>query len=66
MYGIYTFSIVLALSTPGHVGVEAAHRGSEILIGIALLVVGLGVVHALGRWVGDRYPQPELAAGEFR
>ncbi len=62
MYGIYTFSLVLALSTPGHVGVEAAHRRSEILIGIGLLVLGLAAVHSFGKWVTTRYPQDELSA----
>ena len=61
MYGLYTFSLVLALSAPGQVGAQAAHRGSEILIGIGILVVGLAVVHAAGGWLSERYPQPELA-----
>ncbi len=61
MYGLYTFSLVLALSAPGQVGAQAAHRGSEILIGIGILVVGLAVIHAAGGWLSERYPQPELA-----
>jgi hypothetical protein len=61
MYGLYTFALVLVLSPPGHTGSEAAHRGSEILIGIAILVVGLAILHALGTWLAKRYPQPELA-----
>jgi hypothetical protein len=60
MYGLYTFSIVLALSAPGHVATEAKHRGFEILTGIALLVVGLAIIHALGRWESEHHPQPEL------
>ena len=60
-YGLYTFSIVLALSSPGNVGTEAAHRGSEILIGIAILVVGLALVQPLAAWLAKRYPDPVLA-----
>lgn len=60
-YALYTFAIVLALSTPGNVGTEAAHRGSEILAGIGILVVGLAVIQALGAWLSKRFPQPELA-----
>jgi uncharacterized membrane protein YccC len=60
-YGLYTFALVLALSSPGKVGTEAAHRGSEILIGIGILVVGLGVLHAVGNWLAKRYPEPVLA-----
>jgi hypothetical protein len=63
MYGLYTFSLVLLLATPGHVGYEAEERGVQILVGIGLLVVGLAIVHALGRWLQKRYPQPELAPG---
>jgi hypothetical protein len=61
MYGLYTFSLVLLLAAPGHVGYEAEERGVQILVGIGILVVGLAVVHALGRWLQQRYPQPELA-----
>jgi hypothetical protein len=46
-YALFTFALVLALSPPGHVGAEAAHRGSEILIGIGVLVVGLAILHTL-------------------
>src|SRR5262245_34231849 len=60
-YGLYTFALVLSLSTPGSVGTEAAHRGSEILIGIGILVVGLALVHSLGTWLAKRYPEPVLA-----
>jgi hypothetical protein len=60
-YGLYTFALVLALSSPGHVGTEAAHRGSEILIGIGLLVIGLALVHFLGTWLARHYPEPVLA-----
>jgi Fusaric acid resistance protein-like len=64
MYGLYTFSLVLLLASPGHVGFEAEERGFQILVGIALLVVGLAVVHALGGWAAKRDPQPELAVAE--
>ena len=60
-YGLYTFGLVLLLSPPGHVGAEAAHRGSEILIGIAILVVGLAILYPLSTWLSKRYPEPELA-----
>lgn len=59
-YSLYTFGIVLALSSPGNVGVEAAQRGSEILAGIGLLVVGLAIIRLSGDWLAKRYPQPEL------
>jgi Fusaric acid resistance protein-like len=61
MYGLYTFSLVLVLATPGHVGYEAEERGVQILVGIGILVVGLAVVTVLARWLQQRYPQPELA-----
>ena len=60
-YALYTFSLVLALSAPGQVGFEAKERGFQILVGIGLLVVGLVIVRALGRWLAKRDPQPELA-----
>jgi hypothetical protein len=60
-YALFTFALVLALAPPGHAGSEAAHRGSEILIGTGILVVGLAIVHALGNWLSERYPDPELA-----
>lgn len=60
-YALFTFALVLALAPPGHAGSEAAHRGSEILIGIGILVVGLAIVHALGNRLSERYPDPELA-----
>ena len=60
-YTLYTFALVLALSTPGSGATEAAHRGAEILAGIAILVVGLAVLHVLGVSLSKRYPQPELA-----
>jgi hypothetical protein len=63
MYGLYTFSLVLVLAAPGHVGYEAEERGIQILVGIGLLVVGLAVVTVLARWLLKRYPQPELAPG---
>ena len=61
MYGLYTFSLVLLLASPGQIGFEAEERGVQILVGIGLLVVGLFIVHALGAWLADRDPQPELA-----
>lgn len=60
-YGLYTFALVLSLSSPGNVGTEAAHRGSEILIGIGILVAGLALVHLFERWLVERYPEPVLA-----
>jgi uncharacterized membrane protein YccC len=61
MYGLYTFSLVLLLAAPGHVGYEAEERGVQILVGIGLLVLGLAVVTVLARRLRERYPQPELA-----
>jgi hypothetical protein len=61
MYGLYTFSLVLLLATPGHVGYEAEERGVQILVGIGLLTVGLAVVTVLAQRLRERYPQPELA-----
>jgi Fusaric acid resistance protein-like len=61
MYGLYTFSLILLLSAPGQVGVEAEERGFQILVGIAILVIGLFVIHTLGRWFEHHHPQPELA-----
>jgi hypothetical protein len=61
MYGLYTFGLVLVLAPPGQVASEAEQRGVQILIGVGLLVVGLGIVHAAGRWLAKHYPQPELA-----
>ena len=63
MYGLYTFSVVLLLAAPGQVGYEAEERGVQILVGIGILVVGLAIVAAFGRWLQKRYPQPELAPG---
>ena len=60
-YALFTFALVLALAPPGHAGSEAAHRGSEILIGTGILVVGLAIVTALGDWQTERHPDPELA-----
>jgi hypothetical protein len=60
-YALFTFALVLALSPPGHVGAEAAHRGSEILIGIGVLVVGLAILHTVGRWLAKHDPEPLLA-----
>ena len=60
-YALFTFALVLALAPPGHAGSEAAHRGSEILIGTGVLVVGLAIVKALGDWETERYSDPALA-----
>ena len=60
MYGLYTFSLVMLLAAPGQVGFEAEERGFQILAGVALLVVGLAVVHALAKRFATRDPQPEL------
>ena len=62
MYGLYTFSLVLLLAAPGRVGFEAEERGFQILVGVALLVLGLAVVHALASWLSKREPQPEFTA----
>jgi Fusaric acid resistance protein-like len=61
MYGLFTFGLVLVLAPPGQVASEAEQRGVQILTGIALLVVGLGIIDAAGRWLAKHYPQPELA-----
>lgn len=63
-YSLYTFSLVLVLAAPGQVAYEAEERGLQILVGIALLVVGLAAVRALGTRMAKRYPQPELAPAE--
>lgn len=60
-YSLFTFALVLALAPPGQVGAEAAHRGSEILIGIGVLAIGYVVLHTLGRWLAKRDPVPALA-----
>ena len=57
-YGFWTLAIILALSPPGKVATEAAHRGSEILVGIGILVVALAIMQVLGTWLSKRYPQP--------
>ena len=61
MYGLYTFGLVLLLAPPGQVASEAEQRGVQILIGVGLLVVGLVIVDAAGRWLAKHHPQPELA-----
>jgi uncharacterized membrane protein YccC len=63
-YVFYTFALVLVLAPPGHAGAEAAHRGVEILAGIAILVAGLALLYSLGAWLARRYPEPELAGSE--
>jgi hypothetical protein len=60
MHALYTFSLVLLLAAPNQVGYEAEERGVQILAGIGLLVVGLFILHAVGRWLEDHHPQPEL------
>ena len=60
-YSLYTFAIVLALAAPAQVATEAKERGSEILIGIGLLVVALAILHALAARLAEHDPQPELA-----
>jgi Fusaric acid resistance protein-like len=60
-YAFYTFGLILVISPPGQVGSEAAHRGSEILIGIGILAVGLAILQPLSTWQSERYPEPELA-----
>ncbi len=60
MYGLNTFALVMLLASPGQVGFEAEQRGFQILAGVALLVLGLAVVHALANWLARRDPQPEL------
>jgi hypothetical protein len=57
MYGLYTFGLVLVLAPPGQVASEAEQRGVQILIGVGLLVVGLGIIGAAGRWLAKHYPQ---------
>ncbi len=60
-YGLYTFALVLALAAPAKVASEAKERGVEILAGIALLVIGLAILHALAARLSHRDPQPELS-----
>ena len=62
MYGLYTFSLVLLLASPGDVGFEAEERGFQILAGIALLILGLAVLHLITDRLARRYPQPTLAS----
>ncbi|MEU8648147.1 hypothetical protein AB0C91_40385 [Streptomyces sp. NPDC048674] len=54
---------LLALASPGQVAVEAEHRGFEILAGVAILAIGLIVVHAIGDRLLRHSPQPELTPG---
>jgi MFS family permease len=61
MYGLYTFSLILLLGAPGQVGFEAEERGFQILVGVGILVIGLFIVHAVGRRLATDEPQPELA-----
>ncbi len=62
MYGLYTFGFVMLLAAPGQVGFEAEERGFQILAGVALLVLGLAVVHVLATWLSKREPQREFTA----
>ena len=55
-------TVAFLLATPGQVGFEAEERGVQILVGIGLLVVGVFILHALGRWLSKREPQAELTA----
>jgi hypothetical protein len=66
MYGLYTFALVLYLAAPDDVGFEAEERGFQILAGIAILIVGLAVLHAIADRLARRYPQPDLAADATR
>jgi len=66
MYGLYTFSLVLYFAAPDDVAFEAEQRGFQILAGIAILVVGLAVLHAIGDRLAKRYPQPDLASAVIR
>ena len=61
MYGLYTFSLILLLGAPGQVGFEAEERGFQILVGVGILVIGLFIVHVVGRRLATDEPQPELA-----
>ena len=60
-YGLYTFGLVLVLAPPGQVASEAEQRGVQILAGVALLLLGLVIIDAAGRWLAKHHPQPELA-----
>lgn len=60
-YSLITFSLVLTLAPPGQVGAEAAHRGTEILIGIGVLTVGLAILHAASGWLAKHDPEPVLS-----
>jgi hypothetical protein len=63
-YILYTSAFVLAFCLPGDVGTDAAHRGSEILIGIGLL--GLAIVHTFGGWLPHwEKPTAQLKAAGF-
>jgi uncharacterized membrane protein YccC len=62
MYGLYAFSLLLYFAAPDDVGFEAEERGVQILAGIAILIVGLAVLHAIGDRLRQRYPQPELVS----
>ncbi len=66
MYGLYTFSLVLFVAAPDDVAFEAEERGFQILAGIALLIVGLAILHGIGDRLARRYPQPELASDAQR
>ena len=55
-------SLVLFMASPGDVGFEAEERGFQILAGIALLILGLAVLHLITGRLARRYPQPELGS----
>ncbi|MDN5766726.1 MAG: FUSC family protein [Humibacillus sp.] len=54
MYGLYTFAVVLLLAAPGQVAFEAEERGLQILLGVGLLAIGLFVLEAMRKWLGER------------
>ena len=63
MYGLYTFALVLYIAAPDDVAFEAEERGLQFLAGIALLIVGLAILHRVGdrlarRGPGIRGPDP--------
>jgi MFS family permease len=62
MYALYTVALVVYLAAPGDVAFEAEERGFQILAGIALLILGLAILHPVGTRLARRYPQPEMAS----
>jgi hypothetical protein len=45
----------------GVIAVVPVAIGSEILVGIGILVVGLAILGPLASWLSKRYPEPVLA-----